>query len=109
MRCERRRQALRVIGASAAALAMGAAPAVPALAASGRHEQAKKPTLASLAKQLKSLRAQDAALRRRVAALSKRVSVAGVPPAPAAVAGPGLALLRLRLELERPAYRAVDG
>src|SRR5262245_46004468 len=67
------------MGASAAVLAIDAAPAVSALAASGRHEQAKTPTLAALAKQLKSLRSQDAALRRRVAALSKSVSVAGAP------------------------------
>ena len=78
MRCERRRRALGVM-VGAAVVVIGAATAVPALAATGGQEQGKKPTVASLAKQLNALRSQDAALRRRVAALTKRVSVAGVP------------------------------
>jgi hypothetical protein len=78
MRIERRVWSWRAL-AVGALLAIGAAAPVPALAGSGHREQAKKTSLASLAKQLKALRAQDAMLRRRLSALSRKVSVAGLP------------------------------
>jgi hypothetical protein len=94
MRQARRRPRSPMIAVTAA-LVVGAAVAVPALAGGKLREQAKKPTLASLAKQLASLRSQDATLRRRITALSKRGSVAGLagavgptgPVGPAGTAG----------------------
>ena len=68
--------------AGVAALAVGAAVAVPALADSGHREQAKPPTLAGLAKQLKTLRTQSTALRKQLVTL--RARKVGVGPAGAA-------------------------
>src|SRR4249919_1108509 len=78
MRIERRNWAWWPLPVGAVALAAAAAVAVPALAGGAHGEQAKKPTLASLAKQISSLRSRDATLRRTVTALSKKVPVAGV-------------------------------
>jgi hypothetical protein len=60
--------------------------AVPALAGGTHREQVKRPTLASLAKQLAVLKAQDATLRRRVSALGKVAGPAG-PPGPRGLQG----------------------
>jgi len=94
-----------IIPAGVAVLTAGAAVALPALAGDGQRSQAKKPTLASLAKQVAALRSQDATLRRRLEALSKRPSVAGLagpigevgpqgakgdPGAPGSAGAPGL-------------------
>jgi hypothetical protein len=84
MAAERSRWSRGAALAGITVLAAGAAVAVPALAGGEHREQARRPTLASLAKQVASLRSQDATLRRRISALSKRASVAG----PRGVAGP---------------------
>ena len=89
MAVARRKWAGWVLPAGAAVLAVGAGVAVPALAGSGPREQAKTPTLAVLAQQVKGLRAQDATLRKRVAALSKKGSVVGVTGSVGAQGPPG--------------------
>ena len=74
-----------------AVLAVGTAVAVPALARGGHREDAKKPTLVSLAKQVASLRSKDATLSRQVAALSRKTALPGPAGATGAAgpAGPG--------------------
>ena len=100
MAAERRNRGRWALPAGVAVLAAGAAVTVPALAGGGQPHAAKAPTLASLAKDVKALRAQDATLRARIASLSKRASVAGVagptgaqgpPGAPGVAGAPGAA------------------
>src|SRR5262245_31069594 len=71
-------------------LSAGALVLAPQASADG---QAKKITLASLAKQVATLRSQNAALRRSIRALSRRTSVVGVAgatgaPGPQGATGP---------------------
>jgi hypothetical protein len=74
-------------------VAAGVAVAVPAVAGGRHQEEAKKPTLASLSKQLASLRSKEATLSGRVTALRSRGSLPGPvgsagPVGPAGPAGP---------------------
>lgn len=65
------------VGGAVAVLATSAAVAVPVVDGGGYHEQAKKPTLTSLAKQVKALRSQDVRLGRRITAVAKRPGAQG--------------------------------
>ena len=85
----RRRWGRWAAAVAAAGLAAVAVVAVPALAGRGPHAKAGPPTLAGLAKQVKALRSQDAALRRRVAALAGRRPAAGIAGAVGGKGDPG--------------------
>ena len=71
------------------ALIAGAALTTPAVAGTGQRHQSKPLTLAGLAKQLTTLRAQNAALQRRLTALGKKTSVPGLPGARGATGSAG--------------------
>jgi hypothetical protein len=72
------------IGGALAVLAATAAAAVPVVDVGGHQEQAKKPTLTSLAKQVKALRSQDVRLGRRISAVAKAPGPLGPQGAPGA-------------------------
>src|SRR5262245_22124001 len=86
----RRSRAALLALAAVGALSAGALALAPQASADG---QAKKVTLASLAKQVATLRSQNAALRRSITALGKRTRVTGVAgatgiPGPQGAQGP---------------------
>jgi hypothetical protein len=71
MEGRRRKVGWWAVGGALAVLATSAAVALPVVDGGGHREQAKKPTLTSLAKQVSALRSQDVRLRRRISALAR--------------------------------------